>query len=114
MNMAETNPTRPPLDLVADAVTTDVGDVDDGADDDVVGQIVSGEEELVAVAVTGTVVVVSTRLPVRVGTAYGGSKRPNRPQALHGYAHELTCFGAARTGSHRESTMVAIAEGSAV
>lgn len=33
---------------------------------------------------------------------------------MHGYAHELTCSGAARMGSQRESTMVAIAEGSAV
>lgn len=54
------------------------------------------------------------RPPVRVGTAYGGSKRPNLPQALHGAAHALTCCGAARMGSHRESTMVAMAEGSAV
>lgn len=71
-----------------------------------------------AVIVTGggaTVAVVgSMRRPVRVGTAYGGSKRPKRPQALHGYAHDLTCVGAARTGSQRESTIVAIAVGSAV
>ena len=60
------------------------------------------------------VVVGSIRPPVTVGTAYGGSNRPNRPQALHGYAHELTCFGAARMGSQRESTMVAMAVGSAV
>lgn len=68
----------------------------------------------VAVVFTGTGVVVSTRGPVMVGTAYGGSKRPKRPQALHGCAHETTCFGAARIGSHRESTMLAIAVGSAV
>jgi hypothetical protein len=48
-----------------------------------------------------------------VGIAYGGSNRPNRPQALHGYAHELTCFGAARIGSQCGS-MLAIPEGSAV
>lgn len=62
----------------------------------------------------GVAVVVGTRGPVTVGTAYGGSKRPNRPQALHGYAHDLTCGGAARMGSHRGSTIVAIAEGAAV
>lgn len=58
--------------------------------------------------------VVAMRPPGRVGTAYGGSKRPNRPQALHGEAHELTGLGAARIGLHRESTMVAIADASAV
>ena len=71
-----------------------------------------------AVTVTGgggTVVVVgSIKLPVIVGTAYGGSKRPNRPQALHGYAHDRTWLGAARMGSQRASTMVAMAVGSAV
>lgn len=61
-----------------------------------------------------TTVVGSMRLPVSVGIAYGGSKRPKRPQALHGYAHELTCFGAARMGSQAASTMVTIAVGSAV
>jgi hypothetical protein len=60
------------------------------------------------------VVVVGTRPPVMVGIAYGGSNRPNLPQALQGYAHELTCFGAAKIGSQRESARVAIADGSAV
>lgn len=63
----------------------------------------------------GTVVVVGPiRLPVMVGMAYGGSNRPKRPQALQGYAHDLTSVGAASTGSQRESTMVTIAVGSAV
>lgn len=56
----------------------------------------------------------STKPPVSVGTAYGGSNSPNRPHALHGYAHWRTCSGAASTGSQRESTMVAMAVGSAV
>ena len=64
--------------------------------------------------VTTTVDVGSTNPPVSVGTAYGGSNKPNRPHALHGYAHSRTCVGAASTGSHRESTMVAMAVGSAV
>lgn len=51
------------------------------------------------------------RPPVMVGTAYGGSKSPNRPQALQPDAHELTGFGAARMGSQCGSTKVAIAEG---
>lgn len=70
-----------------------------------------------AVMVTGgsvTTVVGITRLPVIVGTAYGGSKRPKRPHALHGYAQDRTWVGAASMGSQRESTMVAIAVGSAV
>lgn len=66
----------------------------------------------VAVTVTGGIVV-CTRGPVRVGTAYGGSKRPNRPQALHGYAQELTCLGAAKMGLH-DWGRVAIAVGSTV
>lgn len=71
-------------------------------------------------ATTVAVVVVvggsgSTSSPVRVGTAYGGSKRPKRPQALQGYAHELTWGGAARMGLQRGSlSMVAMAVGSAV
>jgi len=99
---------------VAEAVTTAVGEtlcvvVGNKA---VVG--IAGPGAGTAVGLTGATADVSMRPPVMVGTAYGGSKRPNRPQALHGYAHELTCFGAARMGSHRESTMVAMAEGSAV
>ncbi len=65
---------------------------------------------------TGAVdtVVVSISPPVRGAIAYGGSNRPKRPHALHGYAHERTLLGAAKIGSQRESTMVAIAEGFAV
>ena len=59
------------------------------------------------------VVVVSMRPPPRVGTAYGGSKRPNRPHALHGEAHDLTVLGATRIGSHLPSGfIVAISVGS--
>jgi len=114
--MPEINHASPPVTLVADAVTTDGGKDGGGADGEPV--VAAGPRVEVgtgsAVVSTGAVVVVSMSPPVMVGTAYGGSKRPNRPQALHGYAHELTCFGAARMGSHRESTMVAIAEASAV
>lgn len=63
---------------------------------------------------TGAAVDVGARPPVIVGIAYGGSKSPKWPQALHGYAHELTCRGAARIGSQLGSTKVAIAVGSAV
>ena len=95
-------------------VPTGGAEVGSGAAVVVTGAAVIVTGAAVVVTGAGASVVVSMRLPVRVGIAYGGSKRPNRPQALHGYAHELTCFGAARMGSHRESTMVAIAEGSAV
>lgn len=86
-----------------------------GAGDTGGGGVVTGGR--VAVIVTGgavTTVVGMTRLPVIVGTAYGGSNRPNLPQALHGYAQERTWLGAASMGSQRESTMVAMAVGSAV
>jgi hypothetical protein len=63
----------------------------------------------------GGTVVVSTRGPVTVGMAYGGSKRPNGPQAPHGDAQDLTLSGAASTGSHGPPpTIVAISEGAAV
>lgn len=102
-------PQSPPATLGADAVTT-------GGGEEVAGsvRVATGNEALVSVMPVGAAVAVPVSPPVIVGTAYGGSNRPNRPQALHGYAHELTCLGAARIGSHRESTMVAIAEGSAV
>ena len=65
-----------------------------------------------------TVVVVgsgSKRPPLRVGTAYGGSKRPKRPQALQGEAHDLTVGGAARIGSQcPPGIIVAISVGPAV
>jgi hypothetical protein len=51
----------------------------------------------------GIAVVVPSSPPARVGMAYGGSKRPNRPQALHGQAHDLIALGARRMGSHRGS-----------
>lgn len=184
--MLEINHPSPPLTLVPDAVTTDVGDTVAGVDSDgwnvVVGdeglvttsEVAVGNEVSVDVAVaevslgaktelvdvplvpvvtmvsvlvgvpseswyttrkvpsgggaavvgSGTAVVVwigsavvvlgSMSPPGRVGTAYGGSKRPSRPQALQGDAHELTCGGAARIGSQCGSTMVAMADGSAV
>lgn len=74
----------------------------------------------VGVAVTviggggGAVVVGGSRLPVMVGIAYGGSKRPKRSQALQGYAHDRTSVGAASTGSQAASTMVTMPVGSAV
>lgn len=37
----------------------------------------------VVVSVSAVVIVVPIRPPPRVGIAYGGSKRPSRPQALH-------------------------------
>lgn len=45
----------------------------------------SGNEVLVkvVVSVSAVVIVVPIRPPPRVGIAYGGSKSPNRPQALH-------------------------------
>lgn len=67
---------------------------------------------VVVVTVAAAVVVVSIKPPVMVGIAYGGSKRPNRPQALQGQAQDLTSLGAARMGSHRESVSVAMAVGS--
>jgi hypothetical protein len=38
----------------------------------------------------GVTVTVPRIPPVTVGTAYGGSKSPKSPQALHGYAQEVT------------------------
>lgn len=46
------------------------------------------------------------RLPVTVGIAYGGSKRPNLPQALQGDAQAFTFDGAARIGSHGPPAVV--------
>lgn len=51
-----------------------------------------------------TVVVVTgawTKPPERGATAYGGSNRPNPPQALHGDAQALTGSGATRIGLQR-------------
>lgn len=90
--------------------TATVGSVTVG----VVGAAVVGVVGMGAgVSVGTTMEVGSTRLPVSVGTAYGGSNRPNRPHALQGQAHDLTSFGAASTGLQRESS-VAIPVGSTV
>lgn len=43
----------------------------------------------VVVSISVVVIVVSMKPPPRGGIAYGGSKSPNLPQALHGNAH---CF----------------------
>ena len=77
------------------------------------GGVVGGGTSLIVDSTVVIVAVVSMRPPLRVGTAYGGSKRPNRPQALHGEAHDLTVFGATRMGSHLPSgIIVAICVGS--
>ena len=79
-------------------VTITTGDVTIAVDDGMPSSVV----------VVGT----TTSGPVSVGAAYGGSNKPNRPHALHGYAQELTCLGAARTGLQRGSgAMVAMAPG---
>jgi hypothetical protein len=49
------------------------------------------------------VVDTGTRPPVSGETAYGGSKSPNLPHALHGEAQDLTGSGATSIGSHRPS-----------
>lgn len=70
-------------------------------------------DPVVSGSVAVIVSVVSMRPPPRVGTAYGGSKSPNLPQALQGRAHDLTTSGATRLGSHRPSgAFVAMTEGS--
>ena len=99
---------------------SDVGVVSGGGlvSDTVVGEppggggVVGVSGDTVSTDVT-VVIVGSTRSPLMVGMAYGGSKRPNRPQALHGDAHDLTVAGAARIGSHRPlGIIVAISVGS--
>lgn len=91
--------------LVAVAVTA----VDDAP---VAAGVVVGVADAVVSSI-GVTVVVPMRPPSRVGTAYGGSKSPNLPHALHGKAHDLTTSGATRLGSHRPSgAFVAISEGS--
>lgn len=92
---------------VLDATAVDVAPV-------AAGVVVEAAKAVVSVGVgVIVVVVVSMRPPPRVGTAYGGSKSPNFPHALHGRAHDLTASGATRLGSHRPSgDIVAITEGS--
>ncbi len=89
----------------------------------------TGSEFVVSGCGTGgvpsTVVVVCTRavvglrrgttLPVTVGMAYGGSNKPNLPQALHGDAQAWSLVGAARMGSQGPpATVVTSADCSAV
>lgn len=75
--------------------------------------VVVGAKIVLSGSVAVIVSVVSMRPPPRVGTAYGGSKSPNLPQALQGRAHDLTTSGATRLGSHRPSgAFVAMTEGS--
>lgn len=75
--------------------------------------VVVGAKIVLSGSVAVIVSVVSMRPPPRVGTAYGGSKSPNLPQALQGRAQDLTTSGATRLGSHRPSgAFVAMTEGS--
>jgi hypothetical protein len=115
--------TFPPVDLAAAAVTTaGILEVVDGRGrvvelvagivvgfskvvDTFVGSgagVVVGTGTGIGVVGAGATVVVPSRPPGRVGMAYGGSKRPKWPQALHGHAQDLIALGAKRMGSQRE------------
>lgn len=69
----------------------------------------------VSACVIDAIVVSGTRPPVMGATAYGGSKSPKFPHALHGEAQDFTGAGAARMGSHRPlGAAVAITDASSV
>jgi len=79
--------------------TVSVGEVGTGTGTAVVGTAVDvGKGSAVVVDSAVLVGADGNKPPVTVGTAYGGSKRPNGPQALHGLAHDLIASGATRIG----------------